>query len=120
MEPSWVHYLGHEIVEVKQSEIDPAAWEQVSAFLQQHPSGRVIVVGEAANEKLVEWQRDASPEPCTDWGALLRWRLLPGFCAEGTCVSSKRIRSLGRPTGRTQQRKLPDELLEAPASLSRG
>ena len=82
MEPSWVHYLGHEIVEVKQSEIDPAAWEQVSAFLQQHPSGRVIVVGEAANEKLVEWQRDVR-QSHAPIGALREVAVAPRFLRPG-------------------------------------
>ena len=82
METSWVHYLGHEIGEVKQSEIDPAAWEQVSAFLQQHPSGRVIVVGEAANEKLVEWQRDVR-QSHAPIGALREVAVAPRFLRPG-------------------------------------
>jgi 4-amino-4-deoxy-L-arabinose transferase-like glycosyltransferase len=65
LEPSWVHYLGHEIVEVTQSESDPRAWQQVAEFLQQHPAGRLIVVGEATHEKLVGWQRAASAQGIT-------------------------------------------------------
>lgn len=46
MEPSWVHYLGHKIVEVTDAPESEEAWEQVGAFLEQFPDGQVIVVGD--------------------------------------------------------------------------
>lgn len=79
MEPSWVHYLGHEIVEVKQSENDPAAWEQVSEFLRQYPAGRIIVVGDSANEKLIEWQREHNAQ----MGRLRELVVAPRFLRPG-------------------------------------
>ena len=82
MEPSWVHYLGHEIVEVKKSESDPAAWAQVSAFLEQHPSGRVIVVGDTAHEELIKWQRDAE-QSNAPIGALHEVAIAPRFLRPG-------------------------------------
>ncbi|QDV26583.1 ArnT family glycosyltransferase [Aureliella helgolandensis] len=49
MEPSWVHYLGHEIVEVNGNELQPETWHRVARFLEEHSDGKVIVVGERAN-----------------------------------------------------------------------
>ncbi len=47
MEPSWVHYLNQEIVEVTGSVNDPASWQAVEQFLNKYPEGIIIVVGEA-------------------------------------------------------------------------
>lgn len=55
LEPSWVHYLGREIVEVIDS--DPDAWEKVHTFVSSHPHARVVVVGEQAHEQCLRWQR---------------------------------------------------------------
>lgn len=52
LEPSWVHYLGHEIVEVRSSPTQQETWEQVAAFLNSYPDGRVIAVGDEAEAEL--------------------------------------------------------------------
>lgn len=52
LEPSWVHYLGHEIVEVRESPADAASWQRVNDFLKQHPDGYIIAVGDDANQQI--------------------------------------------------------------------
>ena len=97
MEPSWVHYLAHEIVEVRQSENDPVAWEQVAAFLQQHPAGRVIVVGDSANEKLIEWQREGS----APIGVLNELVVAPRFLRPGHLRVYEQTQAESRQASRT-------------------
>ncbi|MEZ6133695.1 MAG: glycosyltransferase family 39 protein [Pirellulaceae bacterium] len=48
MEPSWVHYLNREIVEVQTHASGEESWDRVSDFLAKHPDGNVIVVGQDA------------------------------------------------------------------------
>lgn len=50
LEPSWVYYLKHHIVEVTESPKKDASWQQVKEFLADHPSGRIVVVGDEAQE----------------------------------------------------------------------
>lgn len=52
MEPSWVFYLRTVIDEVGENPTDEVAWERVATFLEQHPKGRVIVVGDEAKQQL--------------------------------------------------------------------
>jgi len=52
MEPSWVHYLGQEIVEVASSPQTPESWQAVQNFLRTHPAGHIIVVGDEAEAAL--------------------------------------------------------------------
>jgi hypothetical protein len=47
-----VHYLGEEIVEVAGSVAAPDSWQAVQDFLQTHPDGHIIVVGEEAEAEL--------------------------------------------------------------------
>lgn len=57
MEPSWVHYLGEEIVEVTESAADPQAWQRVEEFVERFPEGRLIAVGDAKSfEEFLRWQ----------------------------------------------------------------
>ena len=51
LEPSWVHYLDTEIVEVREHPGDEVAWQKVEKFLNDHPNGLLIVAGEDANRK---------------------------------------------------------------------
>lgn len=48
MEPSWVHYLGHPIVEIREHPRESNSWSQVAEFLYENPDGYIIVSGEAA------------------------------------------------------------------------
>lgn len=50
LEPSWVHYLDREIVEVREHPADDVAWQKVEKFLNRHPNGLLIVAGEDANQ----------------------------------------------------------------------
>ncbi len=77
MEPSWVHYLQSEIVEVTASESDPRAWEQVDNFLRQFPNGKIVVVGEAAHERLLSWQANTGSRPLNQLAEAPRF-LRPG------------------------------------------
>ncbi|HBE70317.1 MAG TPA: hypothetical protein DDW52_19385 [Planctomycetaceae bacterium] len=52
MEPSWVFYLRTVIDEVGENPADEIAWERVAAFLSKNPDGRVIVVGDEAQQQL--------------------------------------------------------------------
>jgi 4-amino-4-deoxy-L-arabinose transferase-like glycosyltransferase len=56
LEPSWVHYLGHEILEVTTPATDDAAWHQLDEFVAQHPQARLIVVGTEAQQRFLTWQ----------------------------------------------------------------
>ncbi len=56
MEPSWVHYLGEEIVEVTEPVTDRRAWQRVEQFVELFPNGHLIVVGEDAHEQFLLWQ----------------------------------------------------------------
>lgn len=60
MEPSWVHYLKREIVEVQSSGTDDASWDAVRKFSNEHANGRLVVVGDEAHQKL-EQLRAAEP-----------------------------------------------------------
>lgn len=82
MEPSWVHYLGQQIVEVTRSESDPVAWEQVAEFLQRNPSGRLIVVGESAREEMLRW-REAEQQAGRAHGPLRELAAAPRFLKPG-------------------------------------
>ncbi len=82
MEPSWVHYLGCEITEVTEPESDPATWQIVAKFLQEHPAGRVIVVGEAAYEAMQLWQQGA-PALEQPIGPLQELAIAPRFLRPG-------------------------------------
>jgi 4-amino-4-deoxy-L-arabinose transferase-like glycosyltransferase len=62
LEPSWVHYLGHEIKEIAAPVSEPAAWEQLEQFVAQNPQTRLIVVGSAAQERFLQWQTER-PQP---------------------------------------------------------
>lgn len=55
LEPSWVHYLDCQIVEVTSNIAEPQSWEEIRAFFRRHPQGRMIVVGKEANERLTHW-----------------------------------------------------------------
>ncbi len=48
MEPSWVHYLGDQIVEVRDDASQQESWSQVRDFLAKYPDGNLIVVGDEA------------------------------------------------------------------------
>ncbi len=60
MEPSWVHYLNSEIVEVTDDPAESQAWEQVSAFLKQFPTGKIVVVGESTHLQFLDWQKNTN------------------------------------------------------------
>lgn len=55
MEPSWVHYLDQEIIEVTESPLDENAWKAVQEFLEVYPDGHVIAVGDAAIQRADRW-----------------------------------------------------------------
>lgn len=82
MEPSWVHYLGQQIVEVTRSESDPVAWEQVAEFLEHNPAGRLIVVGEAARDEMLRW-REAEQQAGRADGPLRELAAAPRFLKPG-------------------------------------
>lgn len=82
MEPSWVHYLGHPIVEVTRAENDPVAWEQVDEFLRSYPAGRLIVVGESAREEMLRW-REAQQQAGRAHGPLRELAEAPRFLKPG-------------------------------------
>ncbi|MFN3190724.1 MAG: ArnT family glycosyltransferase [Aureliella sp.] len=48
MEPSWVHYLDQQMIEVKDSAFDSACWEQVNTILEQKPEAYFLVAGSDA------------------------------------------------------------------------
>ncbi|MCR9295513.1 MAG: glycosyltransferase family 39 protein [bacterium] len=50
MEPSWVHYLDQEILEITASADPQEPSRRVQEFVRQHPKGLVIVAGEENNQ----------------------------------------------------------------------
>ncbi len=51
MEPSWVHYLGCEIAEVRQAPSTELAWKEVEDYLRANPTAKLVVVGDEAKQR---------------------------------------------------------------------
>ncbi len=77
MEPSWVYYLGEEIVEVTEAATDPRAWDRVEQFIEQYPEGRLILVGDEARDHFARWQNEIGGEEFVDLAGAPRF-MRPG------------------------------------------
>ncbi len=78
MEPSWVHYLDHEIEEIVDSAAQASSWQRVEEFLQRHPDGRILVVGQTAYDALCSLRQDGRLVQLTEIDQASRF-LRPGL-----------------------------------------
>lgn len=93
MEPSWVHYLGQEIVEVTEPAGAPSAWQRVEDFIERFPEGRLIVVGDDALESFERWRSkhlDREFEEVANAPRFLRPGNLRVFEGRAACVGGLR------------------------------